>query len=47
MGLALILPFASVFSTGFRVRGPTDLGILVGWTLTTTWVLGRYMGDAD
>ena len=47
MALAALLPLSTLFSPSFRVRGPVDLAVLVGWTLMATWAMGSRLGDAD
>lgn len=47
MGLALMLPWSTLLSPGFRARTPVDLVLLVGWSVTMLWGLARTLKDAD
>jgi hypothetical protein len=46
-GVLLTLPMSSVFSPGFRVAGPVDFILLLGWTMAASWAIGKLLGDAE
>lgn len=45
--LVALLPYTTLFSTMFRARTPADFGVLVAWSLFSTWAIGRRLGDAS
>jgi len=47
MGVMLTLPSSTLFSPGFRVTGPVDFILLLGWTLAASWTIGLHLGDAE
>lgn len=46
-GGALLLPWATLLSSGLRVHALVDAAILVFWSVFSTWVIAHALGDAD
>lgn len=46
LGVILLLPRSALLSERLAVR-PVDVLLLLGWTLFSTWALGRVLGDAE
>ena len=47
LGLLLLLPWSTLLTSSFRARTPVDGLVLLGWSISASWVLGRLLGDAD
>ncbi|MFZ5481994.1 MAG: hypothetical protein ACOZNI_34860 [Myxococcota bacterium] len=47
LALVPLLPFTSLFSPAFRATTALDVGVLLAWSLFSTWAIGRALGDAD
>ena len=47
VGLMLLLPWSTLFSSEFRVRSVADGLVLIGWTVASTWGLALLFDDAD
>ena len=47
LGLMLLLPWSTLFSDRFTAKTPVDALVLLGWSISASWALGRLLGDAD
>jgi len=44
--LMFVLPWSTLFSSGFRVGSIVDVLVLTGWVLASSWGIGWALGDA-
>ena len=46
VSLFLLAPWCGLFSDGFYCRNPVDLMVVMGWSISILWTVGRITGDA-
>lgn len=46
IGIVLVMRWSNLFSPSLRELHPADGVVLVGLAVTTTWIVGRALGDA-